>query len=350
MNSERCGDGKGYLYSREYEVVKCALAKKTRLVLLRDPEGEAHWGGDWSQFDKSKWTKRMQKLLDYKLPAKRKEEIVHETCTCCKCFCCCCYRSMCTVREIAYVDVLKEGPDFWISLQDAITCSLALVIKTDIRGWHHLRLQGCWRGMTAGGPPGTNFINNPRYKLGLQWHPLNPLKRSRVLMSMSGSLPDATEDYYNKDDHGVNLMLFSLNGERLTENVSPAIMRGTTGSYSCDKVTMEVELPRIEDLFYTLVPSKQQEGIHGTFVINLFAQVPFMCVEEATGLTHHSQVIKGKSRVDVEPREEVIVEEVVAEEISAEDTDKRSEDFQDAKIITVTEEEAEEEPTEEEDK
>lgn len=244
----------------------------------------------------------MQKLLDYKLPEKRKEEIIHKGCQ--SCCCCCCLSSVFATRELVYVDVLKEGAEFWISLKDAITCSQALILKTDIRGWHHIRLQGRWRGMSAGGPPGENFTMNPRYQLGLQWHPFNPLKRSRVLISMSGSLPDATIDGFNKDDHGVNLQILHLNGEPLTENVNPAQVRGTTGAYSCDRVTLETELPRVEDQLYTVIPSKGREGTEGTFVINIFAQVPMLCEEESTGITLYSELIRGKKRADVMTEEE----------------------------------------------
>uniref|UniRef100_A0A7S0FDJ7 Calpain catalytic domain-containing protein n=1 Tax=Pyrodinium bahamense TaxID=73915 RepID=A0A7S0FDJ7_9DINO len=121
----------GIVQGHAYSILRVEEVDGNRLLQLRNPWGEKEWKGRWSDSDKSSWTQRMRKKLDYK-------------------------------------DV--DDGTFWMAFEDFVnhysTLYICRVLGDD---WQRQGVYGSWRGVTAGGCGNYDtFGNNPVFRLALK--------------------------------------------------------------------------------------------------------------------------------------------------------------------------------------
>eukprot|EP00516_Mucochytrium_quahogii_P002706 CAMPEP_0203751680 /NCGR_PEP_ID=MMETSP0098-20131031/5718_1 /ASSEMBLY_ACC=CAM_ASM_000208 /TAXON_ID=96639 /ORGANISM=" , Strain NY0313808BC1" /LENGTH=2062 /DNA_ID=CAMNT_0050641519 /DNA_START=703 /DNA_END=6891 /DNA_ORIENTATION=+ len=321
-------DQNGIVHGHAYSIVRIEdqvdYNGHHRLLQLRDPWGIARFHGPWSRFDKKRWTRRMQKRLNYRVDMIKAEEtglkqyldvlgelpdgldVQDENAV------------LAAAEEAAEVQrsVSSRDPDngaFWISLEDFVASFKWLYVCQifDPATWVQKSVTDEWKGESAGGPPNQpNAKYNPQFrlvlkptqqKLKLLGNKLQQRKPVRVFISISNlqesqgarfdtnleESEDPIDDNENAEyDYAarssgrkypfMSMLLLEIGGKRLDGELLVKNVVASTGKYKDSRdLSFETKLPRNSDVAYTIFPSLFPKGQEGAFRINVYCETDF---------------------------------------------------------------------------
>mmetsp|Transcript_9668 Transcript_9668/g.12057 ORF Transcript_9668/g.12057 Transcript_9668/m.12057 type:complete len:319 (+) Transcript_9668:3-959(+) len=308
-------DENGIIHGHAYAIVKVTeehdYSGHHQLLQLRDPWGVAQWSGAWSRYDNKRWTRRMQKRLNYRPeggdiqgssrflpPWSRKNRNSRDL------------DNGVSEKAKEEQDNNEEGT-FWISLNDFVRhfkwlYGCQLFNKDE---WIHHSVEGAWIGQTAGGPPNQADARfNPQFTLKFEpaakssgnnnillFISITNLTSTEEIVMRERRLEESENDSTNSSEDGfgnekqaikqinynrtypfMSLLLLDIGGKALDSHLVASQVVASTGKFKDTReLSLETKLPRTTDKTYTLFPSLYPKGEEGRFLINVYSSVPF---------------------------------------------------------------------------
>jgi hypothetical protein len=231
-NDEGADANKGIVQGHAYSIFQLVEEEDghgntAKLVQLKNPWGRREWTGAWSDFDKTRWTRRMRTKLKFSK---------------------------------------KDDGLFWMSFDDFVYhfCTVYMCRIFSGSDWHSRKLEGEWKGTSAAGCSNYHKVGlNPQYQLVVT-------KKTNVVVTLTQKNVLGR----SRDWDCMNLAILNLNGAKLNrghfrrrEKVACA------GSYA-DFREVHVEVAGLEPGKYTLLPSLYDPGVERGFVIEVFSKRP----------------------------------------------------------------------------